>query len=52
MDYHDLPFVVNLLGGAEANEGNVFARNPSTSVYGPVCDDGWDMNDVRIKILC
>ena len=33
--------------------GNVFAKNPVTGIYGPVCDDFWDINDVSfIDVLC
>ena len=42
---------VLLIGGTLTGTGNVFARNPTTGIYGPVCDDLWDMNDV-IHLLC
>ena len=38
--------VVVLVGGTTNGTGNVFARNPTTGIYGPVCDDFWDINDV------
>lgn len=31
--------LVVLVGGSSPNEGNVFALNPATNHYGPVCDD-------------
>ena len=37
-----------LVGGTANGNWNVFARNPTTGVYGQVCDDSWDLNDVRI----
>lgn len=40
-------FLVYLVGGASDNEGNVFAINPTTGIDGPVCDDSWDLSDVR-----
>ena len=51
---------VALVGGSSDNEGNVFATNPTTGYYGPVCDDGWAIEEVRtvplyqfhIVILC
>jgi len=43
-------FSVALVGGSSDNEGNVFATNPTTGFYGPVCDDGWAINEV-IMIL-
>jgi len=39
-------FSVELVGGASPREGNVYAQNPVTGVYGPVCDDGFDSNAV------
>ena len=39
---------VVLVGGTTTGNGNVFARNPTTGIYGPVCDDLWDINDVTI----
>jgi hypothetical protein len=37
-----------LVGGSSSNEGNVFATNPTTGYYGPVCDDFWAIEEVRI----
>jgi hypothetical protein len=37
---------VYLVGGSADYLGNVFAYNPETGVDGPVCDDGWDYDDV------
>ena len=39
-------FLVYLVGGSSSTEGNVFAINPTTGVNGPVCDDGWDLDNV------
>jgi len=39
-------FLVKLVGGANQLEGNVFALNPKTGVFGPVCDDGWNIQNV------
>jgi hypothetical protein len=40
---------VVLVGGSSTGSGNVFARNPTTGIYGPVCDDNWDIADVRFS---
>ncbi len=38
---------VNLVGGSNPNEGNVFATNPRTNVYGPICAKAyWSTNTV------
>ena len=38
---------VNLVGGANPMEGNVFATNPRTNVYGPICAKAyWSTNTV------
>ena len=42
-----MKFSVVLLDGATGNEGNVYATNPSTHIFGPICDNGWDILDVR-----
>ena len=39
-------FSVYLVGGSSKSEGNVFAINPTTGLNGPVCDDGWDLDNV------
>jgi hypothetical protein len=44
------PAVV-LVGGPNNAAGNVFARNPATGIYGPVCDDNWDILDVIILFI-
>jgi hypothetical protein len=44
-------YIVVLVGGSVAGEGNVYARNPATGIYGPVCDDSWSITDVRFLIL-
>ena len=41
------PDHVELRGGDGYSYGNVFARN-SNDYLGPVCDDSWDNNDVRV----
>ncbi len=38
--------LVYLVGGEGRNEGNVYIFNPTTNVFGPVCDKLWDLNDV------
>ena len=35
-----------LVGGKGAHEGNVYAYNPSSDIFGPVCDDFWTIEDV------
>ncbi len=35
-----------LVGGDSSLSGNVYATNPKTGIYGPVCDDFWDNTDV------
>ena len=42
-----LDFMV-LVGGTTPNSGNVFAKNPTTGYYGPVCDDDFGNEEVRI----
>jgi hypothetical protein len=42
-----ISFSVYLVGGSDDREGNVFAINPDTGVNGPICDDGWDLDNVR-----
>ncbi len=37
------------MGGSSKLEGNVFARNPTTKVFGPVCDDVWTIENVSFK---
>ena len=41
-------FAVILKGGLQPYEGNVFATNPTTGIFGPICDDFWSMKDVII----
>jgi len=43
---------VYLVGGASSNEGNVFAFNPDSGIFGPICEDTWDKHDVStIKLF-
>jgi hypothetical protein len=37
---------VYLVGGSTVNEGNVYAFNPDTEIFGPICEDTWDKLDV------
>jgi hypothetical protein len=37
---------VTLVGGSGPQEGYVYALNPATKLYGPVCDDYFDINAV------
>jgi hypothetical protein len=37
------------MGGSSKLEGNVFAKNPNTKVFGPVCDDEWTIENVSFK---
>ena len=37
-----------LVGGETELSGNVYALNPATGIYGPVCDDNWDIEDVSL----
>ena len=39
-----------LNGGSTNSEGNVFAKNPVTGIFGPVCDDGFDANAVSFEM--
>jgi len=41
---------VALVGGNLYNSGNVYATNPSTGVYGPVCDDQWSLRAVSLQL--
>ena len=34
------------MDGLKPNEGNVHATNPASGLFGPVCDNNWDINDV------
>ena len=38
---------VVLVGGSGPNEGYLYATNPVTKIYGPVCDDAFSTNGVR-----
>ena len=39
--------LVVLVGGPSNASGNIFARNPTSGVYGPVCDDNFALPDVN-----
>ncbi len=39
---------VALVGGAASNEGYLYATNPATGIYGPVCDDYFTMTSVSL----
>jgi hypothetical protein len=43
----NLNFIVALVGGAASNEGYLYATNPATRIYGPVCDDFFTLTSVR-----
>ena len=47
----DSVYLVNGGGGSPPHEGNVYALNPTTGVLGPVCDDSWDIRDVKTFIF-
>jgi len=40
-----------LVGGSGPHEGYVYALNPVTKIYGPVCDDLFTANAVSLKIF-
>ena len=42
--YCQFVLAVALVGGAGPYEGVVYATNPATNIYGPVCDDFFDQN--------
>ena len=41
---------VVLIGGPGPQEGYLFALNPATKTYGPVCDDAFDLKSVRLRL--
>lgn len=42
-----------LVGSPIVGRGNVFATNPATGIFGPVCDDNWEGPDVsNIPSFC
>ena len=43
--------LVHLVGGIDVSEGNVLAYNPANGMYGPVCDDMWNLDDVTNFIM-
>jgi len=44
---HTYILALLISGGPSSYEGNVFALNPVTGIYGPICDDGWTITNVR-----
>ncbi len=42
---------VYLRGGPGPWAGTVYARNPTSGIDGPVCDDLWGIEDVRANTL-
>ena len=42
---------VNLVGGTGPQEGYVYALNPATKIYGPVCDDYFDIKAVSENLV-
>ena len=42
---------VTLVGSSTRGSGNVFARNPTNGIYGPVCDDSFDLVDVSFFLF-
>ena len=45
----DVAILVRLVGGEEQKSGNVYAYNPTTGTYGPICGNKFDYNDVSYK---
>jgi hypothetical protein len=44
--------ILALVGGTSNASGNVFARNPITGIYGPVCHTLWQLPSVsKVFIL-
>ena len=39
---------MQLIGGGR---GNVYATNPTNQIFGPVCDDAWDISAVTYHYL-
>ena len=46
--YFTNTILVALVGGQNSSEGNVHAYNPTTNLFGPVCDDIWNIVNVSI----
>ena len=46
LNYFYVPVTIELVGGPTSNSGHVFATNPRTGYYGPVCDDFFGDADV------
>jgi hypothetical protein len=40
--------VVALVGGTGSFEGVLYATNPATGIYGPVCDDSFTLAAVNL----
>ena len=39
---------VTLIGGATPRQGNVYSVNPKTGKSGPVCQEGWTIENVSL----
>lgn len=42
----DFVSAVALVGGTSSNQGYLYATNPVTKIYGPVCDDYFTLSAV------
>jgi len=51
MRNHLICVALKLAGGSSPSEGKLFATNPSTKSFGPVCDDNFadNLNGVSLK---
>ena len=39
-----------MVDGPTRGSGNVYATNPTTGAYGPVCGHNWDIEDVSLIV--
>ena len=44
-------FLVTLVGANGYSQGNVYAKNLETGVFGPVCDDAWNLEGVKSYVV-